>query len=142
MVEGRGACGPILDPNLGAVGHDLLRHARRPATPSCIETCEQRQHARERSRKWTIAGPVLFASFRPVDGRTGPNVSRMGEGKMPREMEPEQFVERYRDLIGQLETTLSDAHRVEIQQAARQLRERWREWQGEDSLHDMAFGEP
>src|ERR1700733_6493897 len=30
MVEGRGECGPILDPNLGAVGHELLRHARHP----------------------------------------------------------------------------------------------------------------
>ena len=66
----------------------------------------------------------------------------MGEGKMPSETEPEQLVERYRSLIGQLETTLTDAHRAEIQQAARQLRDRWREWQGEDSLHEMAFGEP
>src|ERR1700733_6128614 len=45
-----------------------------PATQSRIETCEQRQHARERSRKWTIAGPVLLASFRPVDWRGAPNV--------------------------------------------------------------------
>jgi hypothetical protein len=60
----------------------------------------------------------------------------LGEG------EPELLVERYRSLIGQLETTLTDAHRAEIQQAAGRLRERWREWQGSDSLHEMAFGKP
>jgi len=29
-----------------------------------------------------------------------------------------------------------------VQQAVKGLRDRWREWQGEDSLHEMAFGEP
>ncbi len=60
---------------------------------------------------------------------------------MPHEIEPEQFVERYRGLIEQLETT-HDSHRVEVQQAAKRLRDRWKEWQGDDSLHEMAFGEP
>jgi hypothetical protein len=34
------------------------------------------------------------------------------------------MVERYRSLIAQLETTLSAAHKTEIQQAAKQLRDR------------------
>jgi hypothetical protein len=61
---------------------------------------------------------------------------------MPYEVEPEQLVERYRSLIAQLEIATHDGHRAEVQQAAKQLRQRWREWQGEDSLHEMAFGEP
>jgi hypothetical protein len=61
---------------------------------------------------------------------------------MPHEMEPEQIVERYRNLISQLEIASQDAHRAEVREAAKRLRDRWREWQGEDSLHEMAFGEP
>ena len=62
---------------------------------------------------------------------------------MPNEFEPEQVVQRYRDLIGQLETTtLSESQRAQIQQAAQLLRESWKEWQGEDSLIEMAYGEP
>jgi hypothetical protein len=58
------------------------------------------------------------------------------------EREPEQFVERYRGLIAQLEVATHDAHKAEVEHAATRLRDRWREWQGEDSLHEMAFGEP
>jgi hypothetical protein len=61
---------------------------------------------------------------------------------MPSEMDPEQFVERYRSLFGQLEIAEHDAHMLEVREAARRLRDRWREWQGEGSLHEMAFGEP
>jgi hypothetical protein len=61
---------------------------------------------------------------------------------MPHTTEPEQLVERYRSLIAQLEIATHDAHKDEIQQAAKRLRDRWKEWQGEDSLHEMAFGEP
>lgn len=61
---------------------------------------------------------------------------------MPNEMEPEQIVERYRSLIGQLEIATQDAHKAEVREAAKRLRDRWCEWQGEDSLHEMAFGEP
>jgi len=61
---------------------------------------------------------------------------------MPSEMEPEQFVERYRSLMAQLDVATQDGHKEEITQAAKRLRDRWKEWQGEDSLHEMAFGEP
>jgi hypothetical protein len=61
---------------------------------------------------------------------------------MPSAMDPEQFVERYRSLFSQLEIADHDAHKLEVGDAARRLRDRWREWQGEDSLHEMAFGEP
>jgi hypothetical protein len=61
---------------------------------------------------------------------------------MPSEMEPEQIVERYRGLLAQLDLATDEAHRLEIREAARRLRDRWKAWQGENSLHEMAFGEP
>ena len=62
---------------------------------------------------------------------------------MPSEMDdPEQIVERYRGLLAQLDIATDEAHRLEIRAAARGLRDRWREWQREDSLHEMACGEP
>jgi len=59
-----------------------------------------------------------------------------------RRLQPEQFVERYRSVIGQSEMATHEAHRAEVLQAVDRLRERWKEWQGEVSLHEMAFGEP
>jgi hypothetical protein len=61
---------------------------------------------------------------------------------MPIEMDPERMVERYRDLVQAFDAATHDAQRAEIRQAAKELRDRWREWQGEDSLHEMTFGEP
>jgi hypothetical protein len=40
-------------------------------------------------------------------------------GTMAAEMEPEQMVERYRGLIAQLEFATHDAHKAEVEQAAR-----------------------
>jgi hypothetical protein len=57
------------------------------------------------------------------------------------EREPELLVDRYRGLIAQLEVATHDAHKAEVRVAAKRLRDRWLEWQGEDSLHEMAFGE-
>jgi hypothetical protein len=34
------------------------------------------------------------------------------------------------------------ANRAKLQTAAVQMRQAWMEWQGEDSLDEMAFGEP
>lgn len=42
----------------------------------------------------------------------------------PNGMEPEQFVERFRRLIAQLEMATNDAHKAEVQAAAKQLCER------------------
>jgi len=41
-----------------------------------------------------------------------------------------------------LDVARDEAYRAEIRAAAAVLRERWAEWQGKDSLHAMAFGEP
>jgi hypothetical protein len=61
---------------------------------------------------------------------------------MLNEMEPEQIVESYRSLISEIENAKHDSQRAYLREAAKRLRERWKEWQGEDSLHEMAFGEP
>ena len=60
---------------------------------------------------------------------------------MPNGTEPEQFVERYRGLIAQLEMATHDAHEPRCNKPRNNSPAR-REWQGEDSLHEMAFGEP
>jgi len=62
-------------------------------------------------------------------------------GTMPYEVEPEQIVERYRSLIDQLEIATHDAHKAEVKEAAKRLRRPWKESQGEDNLHETAFGE-
>jgi len=59
------------------------------------------------------------------------------------ENNPEAFVSRYRDAIARLEGAPRDERiRAEWRNVAKRLRARWREWQGEDSLNEMAFGEP
>jgi hypothetical protein len=47
------------------------------------------------------------------------------------ESNPEAFVARYREAVANLESD-----------TVAQMRQAWRDWQGEDSLHEMAFGEP
>jgi hypothetical protein len=61
---------------------------------------------------------------------------------MLNEREPEQIVERYRGLVAQIELAQTEPQRAELCESAARLRNRWKEWQGEDSLHEMAFGEP
>jgi hypothetical protein len=62
-------------------------------------------------------------------------------GSMP-EFDPEAAVARYRRVIAQLETEPSVMGQHELRGIAKRLRERWIDWQGEDSLHAMAFGKP
>lgn len=54
----------------------------------------------------------------------------------------EHMVDAYRKLTAQLEKTKSEVIRKRYQQRLRDLRTEWKAWQGEDSLHEMAFGEP
>jgi hypothetical protein len=41
-----------------------------------------------------------------------------------------------------MEIAEHDSHKAEVREAAKRLRDRWKDWQGEDSLHEMAFGAP
>ena len=52
------------------------------------------------------------------------------------------FVEHYRYAVARLNKTTADASRAEWQAIVRQLRDEWRQRQGEDSLHEVAFGKP
>jgi hypothetical protein len=52
------------------------------------------------------------------------------------------IIERYRDVMAMRETATDALGRAEWDGVAKRLREAWRDWQGEDSLHEMAFGEP
>jgi hypothetical protein len=50
-----------------------------------------------------------------------------------------QLVVRYRSLMAQLE---SEPNNAALKSSAKRLRDEWKNFQGEDSLHEMAFGEP
>jgi hypothetical protein len=52
------------------------------------------------------------------------------------------IIERYRDVMALRETATDALDRAEWDGVAKRLREAWRDWQGEDSLHEMTFGEP
>jgi len=58
------------------------------------------------------------------------------------EANPEATIAKYRDALGRIETAADELGRAKWQGVARRLRQKWQEWQGEDSLHEMAFGEP
>jgi len=56
--------------------------------------------------------------------------------------DPTTIVDQYRSVIVQLEAERTDLGKAEFRAVAQRLRQLWTEWQGEDSLHEMAFGEP
>jgi hypothetical protein len=58
------------------------------------------------------------------------------------EANPAAIIERYRDVMALRETATDELGTAEWEGVAKRLREAWREWQGEDSLYEMAFGEP
>jgi hypothetical protein len=60
----------------------------------------------------------------------------------PTPFEPARIVDQYRSVIAQLEAERTELGKAEFGAVAQRLRQLWTEWQGEDSLHEMAFGEP
>jgi hypothetical protein len=54
---------------------------------------------------------------------------------------PEGVVEQYCGVIARLESAVDEPGKAEWRGVARRMRQAWREWQGEDSQHEMAFGE-
>jgi hypothetical protein len=75
-----------------------------------------------------------------------PVVSRRSVGCEPMTDKPETYaietINHYRNVIAQLENAVDESRRAELQETAARLRDEWKAWQGEDSLHEMAFGEP
>jgi len=57
------------------------------------------------------------------------------------DFEPDQFVNAYRVLMG-LRDTAELGARGHLVATLSLMRQKWKIWQGEDSLHEMAFGEP
>jgi hypothetical protein len=56
--------------------------------------------------------------------------------------EPAKVVDQYRLVTLKLEAEYTNLGKAEFQAVLERLRILWAEWQGEDSLHEMAFGEP
>jgi len=52
------------------------------------------------------------------------------------------IIERYRDVMALRDTATDELGKAEWQGVAKRLREAWRDWPGEDSLHEITFGEP
>ena len=60
----------------------------------------------------------------------------------PKPFDPTAAVAQYRDVMGKRDAATDEPGRAEFDGIARRLRDRWKDWQGEDSLNEMAFGEP
>jgi hypothetical protein len=58
------------------------------------------------------------------------------------EFEPSAAVESYFLVITERDASTTEPGKGEFDCIAQRLRARWKEWQGENSLHEMAFGEP
>jgi hypothetical protein len=56
--------------------------------------------------------------------------------------EPAKVIEQYRSVTAKLNAERTELGRAEFRAVLERLRSLWTEWQGEDSLHEMAFGEP
>ncbi len=57
---------------------------------------------------------------------------------MPNTFDPQKAVQTYREAHAKAERTCDATDQAELAR----LRQEWADWQGEDSLHEMAFGEP
>lgn len=61
---------------------------------------------------------------------------------MSEPFDPENAVATYRKTIANRNEQTADRDWIEFNAIVQRLRREWKEWQGEDSLHEMAFGEP
>jgi hypothetical protein len=61
---------------------------------------------------------------------------------MSKAFDPERAVAEYRRMIAQRDGQKTQQGKAEFEAIASRLRQAWKDWQGEDSLHEMAFGEP
>jgi hypothetical protein len=56
--------------------------------------------------------------------------------------DPTKIVQEYRSVMAEWDAERTDLGKAEFQTIADRLRSLWAEWQGDDSLHATAFGEP
>ena len=59
-----------------------------------------------------------------------------------KDFDPATVVKTYRNVILERDTTRNKKHRRELGAAAKGLRKFWKDWQGDDDLHETPFGEP
>jgi len=64
------------------------------------------------------------------------------EWELGQPFNPEMLVADYRLVMGRLGDERTELGKADLQATAKRLRTLWKDWQGEDSLHEMAFGEP
>ncbi len=75
-------------------------------------------------------------SMRNLDSRTTLGI------KPNTRFDPEKAVMADREAVAQLEAQTNETAKDILRVITRRQREEWATWQGEDSLHEMAFGEP
>lgn len=56
--------------------------------------------------------------------------------------DPNAYVVRYRALVERLEAETDKKVKAKLKTRAEVMKKAWKKWQGEDSLYEMAFGEP
>lgn len=56
--------------------------------------------------------------------------------------DPNAYVLRYRPLVERLEAEKDKTAKAKLKTRAEVMKAAWQKWQGEDSLYEMAFGEP
>jgi hypothetical protein len=77
-----------------------------------------------------------------VESLDEPNPRRANPTLEKIEANPLATIETYRQAIARIEAAKDEPSRAEWRGVANRLRNAWRDFQGEDSLHEMAFGEP
>jgi len=60
---------------------------------------------------------------------------------MPKTFDPEKAVIAYREAVAQRDSETDKKRRSAAQATALRLRAEWKEWNGDDELHEMTFGE-
>jgi hypothetical protein len=59
----------------------------------------------------------------------------------PEDFDVEGAVSDYRSIIENLEAATTPEAKDKYRGMAQRARQKWKEWQGEDSLHEMTIGE-
>jgi hypothetical protein len=60
----------------------------------------------------------------------------------PTEFDAEKAVADFRRVIERLDGETTAAGKTKLDARAKRMHLAWKKWQGEDSLYEMAFGEP
>ncbi len=58
------------------------------------------------------------------------------------DFDAEGVVKAYRRVIDRRDAETTPEGKAEFVEIAKRLKKKWADWQGEDCLHEMAFGEP